>query len=140
MPPIFIWTPKAWVNLANIERAIFEDGTSKVTLRLADGTVVDQARPSFIEQLVQIIPADQGWECIDVAMVHDSEEVCWEIEPVIAWGLGLTGTLVPVTPRHKSGQFEPCWLRRSGSEMVYASDRSYENLEAALDDYRAQHH
>lgn len=51
---------------------------------------------------------------------HPADEVL--IEPVLAWGLTLLGTLIPITPSAMDGVTELHYgLRKVGSARVYSS-------------------
>ena len=53
-------------------------------------------------------------------------------EPVVAWGVRLDGTLVPITPAEPAGLWSaPPLIRRKGESSVFHPSEGYKNM----DDY-----
>ena len=117
----YIFVGKKYVALSQICSA--EPGPLGYTLS-GENAVLDKDNVEFDAVLLAIIPAQDGWECIS-AFAKDNGELVAVIEPVIAFGLNVFGTTVPVTPGAPSGVCGDYVLRQAGQKPVYGADGSW---------------
>lgn len=110
----FIYTPKGYVNLNQVEMAEHTKGTEyKIII---DGNVIDD-KNDFGNTIISMVPVQGDWECL-LPVENEDGAVEAESFPVIAWGLTVLGFSIPVTP-----------FDMGGAEGAYA-------LRKKLDDHR----
>jgi hypothetical protein len=121
----FIYTPKGYINLANIEIARHKKGTSHEIV--VDERVVDSDHAGFGNTITQMIPVQGNWECLMPCDGESASESVWR-EPVIAWGLSVLGDTVPITPTRTDWASEEFALQREGDPRVFEFDAIYPNI------------
>lgn len=112
----FIYTPKGYVNLSSVEQArINQDGRHSIVV---DGKIVDDNHVDFRETIVSIVPINGEWECL---YPHNEEDNTKSLlsEPILAWGLTVLGSMVPITPSGMGGVHERVALRKVGDTRIY---------------------
>ena len=120
-----------------VKGAKAEDGYRYELALFKEGGEARFYEDSIGRHIVAIIPA-VGWEILDA--FHDEDG--YGIDEVIAWGLTLSGDVVPLTPHNTNGEHEPGAFRHVASGRVYVPyDCTYENADswlAAVRDQRAK--
>ena len=121
MSDTFIYTPKGYVNLRTVERVNFKSDASHTII--VDGEVVDNNHKDFGDHVVSVVPCVTEMEYLTImegSDEHPSDEIL--VEPVLAWGLTVLGTLIPMTPSSMEGVTELHYgLRKTGSPRVYTA-------------------
>lgn len=120
----FFRTERGWINSAHVVR-LDERGDHSHFLTLSDGTYADLLTDPD-DQIVQIVPANGDWELLVPYTDDDAGELSYIAEPVIAWGLMLTGTVTPITPLARTAvERAYAGLRKAGSPEVLTPFGSY---------------
>ncbi len=119
----FIRTPKGYVNLATVQRAK-PNGDEKTSTIVVGDKVIDRRFENFKGTIVAILPTQGQWDCLYARPDRPEKDM---VMPVLAWGLDVTGRLMPVTPVHVTG-LRWDWgqggvaVRKAGNPWVYGYD------------------
>lgn len=122
MSSTFVYTPKGYFNLQTVDRAVFKkDGSYEL---ISKDVVVDDDHRHFDNLITAVVPCSTEMECLILCEgdhEHPEDEVA--VEPVLAWGLTVSGSLVPMTPSSMEGiTDEPYALRKVGHPRVFTHD------------------
>src|SRR5258708_4626725 len=113
----FVYVGGGYVNLRNIDQAKINKG-GRYTL-ISDDKIVDDNNVDFLRTIVSVVAPQGDWECLSTISEEDGSKSVYA-EPVLAWGLTVTGTLLPITTGERSGVEGDFGLRKMGDPRVYA--------------------
>ena len=121
----FINTNIGKVNLTTVRKI---SGPDRRLLELTDGTYAEAlCDPDAV--VVKMLPAGGEFEVVVDSSTADNPTDFW-VEPVIAWGVCLNGTVVPITPAEPAGLWSKSPLvRRKGETAVFHPSGGYECIE-----------
>jgi hypothetical protein len=126
--PRFVHTPRGYVNLNGVTDARSK-GNGRFELYAGD-KLVDADHPDFPELVISALPVSGEWECLSTCSEDNGSESVLS-EPVLAWGLTVTGDLIPIVPSETSGVTSDFALRRMGTSRVYEPGGDIYDDEAA---------
>lgn len=112
----YIFVGDKYVALDAIHQAV-RGADGALVLSAAEG-VVDRENTEFESTLLTLVPPQGDWECI-TPFVEEDGDLSAVVEPVLAFGLSIFGTLVPVVPSAPGGVQSEYVLRRPGQTAVH---------------------
>lgn len=118
------------INIEEV-RHISMDGR---TLTLKTGDTVEAIRDATT-MLMQLVPAVGDWEVL--WFCPDGDEPSVDVAPLVAWGLRISGDMVPVTPLHPDGQWDKTpGVRRKGTAEIFDNFGRYDDEADFLKSHR----
>jgi hypothetical protein len=115
----FLRGARGFYRLANVESAQFKKNDC-YEIRIA-GQIVDECL-GFPDVIASVIPPQGDWECLTLCAADNdhAEEVL--VDPIIAWGVTVSGALRPITPSEPEGvEGDDFVTRKVGAQRVYGS-------------------
>lgn len=86
-----------------------------------------------MSKVCMVVPNTEGWEYVATTSPDEKGDLHLVSEPILAWGLTASGTLVPMTPTAPDGILNGRYvLRIRGQPTVYDGFIQYGNAELWL--------
>ena len=129
----FIHTSQGYINVDRIDRIVSKQEGVDI---IVGGETIEASTSPAESGVVSVIPTQGQWEVleyIDDAEYFSKYGQSYFIEPVIAWGLTLQGSLVPITPLSMDGTTGDFAFRQLNSARVYTPNAAYDSLDAWLE-------
>ena len=133
----FIYVGGKYVALDSIRQAARSDD-GRFVLSTEQGAV-DRENTEFESTLLGLVPTQGEWECI-IPYAEEDGSLTPVIDPVLAFGLGIFGTLVPVVPGAPGGGLGDYVLRQPGHTTVYGMGGAFQGgVDEWLDSLSDEH-
>lgn len=126
----FIHTERGYRRLADV-KAIKIDNEGNHTLRDDSNDKISEHGEVVLERIVSLIALTGEWEQVYTCTEEDGTTKIFT-EPVIAWGLTVVGSVIPVTPTAPEGLPNAPALRKVGRPEIYVSSTTYDTEERWL--------